>query len=238
MPCRLFRQLIQTFGFFHKISEIHTIKYFNIMGKKTSNILVYPTQGRIQRQKTGGILFIALGLILITFGLTFGETFLYFFGIPLSLIGLFINGYRKTTKIDLGTLTVQSIRGLYFFIRKNEYQCNSFDKIVIRKSKFLSSRFSNISSSRYKSTVKISYKLYLSGDNEIEIDSSNEIELTKKWGKQISNKLNLDIYLEDEKEDKEKDVRNKVIAKLASITIFFIVLGIMAFVAYQLFTIE
>ena len=44
--------------------------------------------------------------------------------------------------------------------------------------------------------------------------------------------------LKAEKEDQEKATRKMAVMKLASIIFLFIILGAMAFVAYQLFTIE
>lgn len=207
------------------------------MQENTPKTLTFPTQERLQRQKIGGRLFLMLGLLLIGLGFIIGDTFWVFCGAPLTLVGFFVNGYRQVVQIDYLLGKIQAYRGLYFFIRRSDYHVNSFDKIVIRRSAFLSSRFSNLTSKTYEGTLKVKYKVLLAGNSEVEVDFTSEQELAKQWGEQLSEVLNLKIQFEDEKEVQVKTERKMAVMKWASVGILLSALAAMAFVIYQVVTI-
>jgi len=168
------------------------------MGKISDNVLVYPTAVRTQRLRIGGILYIIIGGILIGVAWLTGEGMFNFFGGIIALGGFFASGYRNQTMIHPEIGVINTLKGFFFFLHRCSYQRSEFQKVVVRKSKRISSRFSHYTNRRYERTAKTIYEVMLSGIKEVKVDSTEDLKAAEEWAQQIGNALNLSVGQEEE----------------------------------------
>lgn len=149
-------------------------------------IYKFPVDQNETGRKVGGTFFTAfgsLGILLHAFGVLHGLP-LVFGWIPF-FTGVLIFGVKRNVIIDVGSGTIQSVKGFYFLVSTEMFLKRDFEEIYIRR------RVSERNKGSLSSRDSTSYNIVLNGRGLITVDSFPDRESALHWVHELAEALQL-----------------------------------------------
>ncbi|MCB0492968.1 MAG: hypothetical protein KDC93_11185 [Cyclobacteriaceae bacterium] len=151
-----------------------------------SKIYKFPVDQNETGRKVGGTFFTAfgsLGILLDALDIFHGLP-IVFGWIPF-ITGVLIFGVKRNVTIDMGSGTIQSVKGFYFLVSKEMFLKRDFEEIYIRR------MVSERNKGSLSSNDSTSYNIVLNGRGLITVDSFPDRESALHWVHELAEALQL-----------------------------------------------
>ena len=196
------------------------------------NKLIYPSEERRNRLKTGGILYSVLGIIVAGSGTFFSEPMIIFIGLCPLIIGIGVFGFRRLSIIEPSTRSLETINGLYFLTSSKKASFNEVSYVDVGKRVSTGHRFSKFDNQTYELSLNISYdiRIILKNGDQLLVESTGNHKDALLWAQEIAKVISCEVEENSVTQKDNESIKSKLlfiiglILKLAVVAVIFVVM--------------